>query len=298
MDSKKTRQEVSKAYAQAVSKGSSSFGGGAPVPKGVSAQFARYRSKQLGGLPEDAVVNSFGCGNPVAFSEMREGEAVLDLGCGAGIDLLLAAKKVGPGGRVIGVDMTEEMLAKARVNLKAAGVEAYAEVRQGIIEELPVEDGSVDWVISNCVINLSPEKSRVFAEIARVLKPGGRMLVSDIVAEEFPEQLRGDLNLYAACIAGAVSEAEYLEGLQGAGLEQVEVRDRMVYDAEQLDALIGFDGAGGCCGTSGCCGGGKAKKPRSGAGLSEQLAGKIWSARVFARKPESAAGKRKRSPKA
>jgi SAM-dependent methyltransferase len=282
MDSRKTRYEVSKVYAKAVKRSPGCCGGATPEPKGVSAQFAGYSADQVGALPADAVVNSFGCGNPVAFSEIGEGETVLDLGSGAGIDLLLAARKVGPQGRVIGVDMTEEMLAKARANLRAAGVE-NAEVRRGIIEELPVESGTVDWVISNCVINLSPEKPRVFAEIARVLKPGGRMLVSDIVAEKFPEELRGDLNLYAACIAGAVSEGEYLEGLRAAGLEQVEVRDRLIYDAGQIGALVGLDGAGGCCGGSGCCGGAATAKPP--AEIGRLLEGKLWSARVFARKP-------------
>ena len=158
------------------------------MPKGVVAKLAGYSDEEFAALPADAVVNSFGCGNPLAFSAVQPGEVVLDLGSGAGIDLLLAARKVGAAGRVIGVDMTEEMIARARANIAAAGIE-NAEVRQGIIEELPVEDSSVDWVISNCVINLSPEKPRVFAEIARVLKPGGTMLVSDIVAEDLPEEI-------------------------------------------------------------------------------------------------------------
>lgn len=232
------------------------------------------------------MVNSFGCGNPVAFLEVAEGETVLDLGCGAGIDLLLAARKVGPSGRVIGIDMTPEMIARARENVRSAGV-TNAEVRQGIIEELPVEDGSVDWVISNCVINLSPEKRRVFAEIARVLKPGGRMLVSDIVAEDFPDELRADAQLYAACIAGAVSEAEYLAGLREAGLIDVEVRERLVYDGAQLAAMFGLEGSGSCCGSSSsCCGSSEAASEASSLSpLAQRLAGKVWSARVAARKP-------------
>jgi ubiquinone/menaquinone biosynthesis C-methylase UbiE len=220
------------------------------------------------------VVNSFGCGNPLAFSEVKPGDVVLDLGSGAGIDLLLAAKKVGRTGRVIGVDMTDAMLDKARENIAAAGLE-NVEVRKGIIENLPVESASVDWVISNCVINLSPEKSKVFAEIARVLKLGGRMLVSDIVAEELPEEIAGNRQLYSSCLAGAISEAAYLEGLRQAGLTDVEVRDRLVYDVEQIEAFIGSELQTGCCGGQGNL----AKK------WAPLLAGKVASVKVAARKP-------------
>ena len=280
----KTREAVSQSYAAAVAKPAAGCCGAAEQ-KGASARLGGYSAEELGGLPADAVANSFGCGNPVAFSEIEEGQTVLDLGCGAGIDLLLAAKKVGPGGKVIGVDMTDQMLSRARQNLRDAGV-ANAELRAGIIERLPVATESVDWVISNCVINLSPEKSRAFAEIARVLKPGGRMLVSDIVVEEFPEELRGDKGLYSACIAGAVSEQEYVLGLQTAGLDAVEVRERLVYDAAQLQGLFGSDEEGGCCGGSGCCGGEEGgARGKLLEELAKRLEGKIWSARVFARKP-------------
>ena len=178
--------------------------------------FAGYSDEQLADIPSDAVVNSFGCGNPVALAGLREGDTVLDLGSGAGIDLLLAARLVGPQGRVIGVDMTDEMIAKARENAEAAGLDNI-EVRKGIIEELPVDDSSVDWVISNCVINLSPEKSRVFAEIARVLRPRGRMLVSDMMARDLPEELLALPDAYSSCVAGAIDEDEYLAGLRHRG---------------------------------------------------------------------------------
>jgi arsenite methyltransferase len=290
-DPEKTRKAVSESYAAAVARPSGGCCGGAPKrgccgveQKGASARMGGYAEEQLATLPEDAVVNSFGCGNPVAFSEIGEGETVLDLGCGAGIDLLLAARKVGPRGKVVGVDMTDEMLAKARQNLRAAGVE-NAELRAGIIERLPVASESVDWVISNCVINLSPEKQRIFSEIARVLKPGGRMLISDIVAEELPEEVRADPGFYSACIAGAVSEREYVLGLQMAGMEDIEVRERLIYDAAQLEEMFGADGLGGCCGSSAeshGCGAGRAGTMRD---LAKRLEGKIWSARVFARKP-------------
>jgi SAM-dependent methyltransferase len=220
------------------------------VAKGVVAKLAGYTDDEIAALPVEAVVNSFGCGNPLAFSEVRPGDVVLDLGSGAGIDLLLAAKKVGRAGKVIGVDMTDAMIERARENITAAGL-TNVEVRKGIIEDLPVEAGSVDWVISNCVINLSPEKPRVFAEIARVLKPGGRMVVSDIVAEDLPAEIAGNRRLYSSCLAGAIGEQAYLDGLRQAGLVDIEVKDRIVYDTLQIEAFIGSElqeAATACCG--------------------------------------------------
>jgi SAM-dependent methyltransferase len=220
------------------------------------------------------------------MSELRKGDVVLDLGSGAGIDLLLAAKKVGPKGRVIGVDMTDEMIASAEKNIRAAGLKNI-EVRKGIIEELPVEDASIDWVISNCVINLSPEKKKVFREIARVLKPGGQMLVSDIVAEKMPAKLKKDPRLYASCISGTISEEKYLAGLRAAGLIKTSVRERLVYDECQLESFFvsempDEDGCGGA--TKGCgCGCGVAAddlKP-----IARTMVGKIWSAKIYAQKP-------------
>jgi SAM-dependent methyltransferase len=233
-ESQKIRETVSAAYAKAVSAPSEGCGCcSGPDPKGSAVKQAGYTRKDLESLPGEAVINSFGCGNPVAFSGVKEGDVVVDLGSGAGIDLLIAAKKVGPLGRVIGVDMTDEMIAKARENISAAGL-SNTEIRKGIIEDLPVESGTVDWVISNCVISLSPEKPRVFAEIARVLKSGGRMLVSDMVVEDFPEWARRDEALYSSCVAGAISEAQYTEGLREAGLEGVEAQELFVVDGEQL----------------------------------------------------------------
>jgi ubiquinone/menaquinone biosynthesis C-methylase UbiE len=222
-------------------------------------------------LPADAVVNSFGCGNPVAFAEMTPGQTVVDLGSGAGIDLLLAAKKVGSEGRVIGIDMTDEMLARARENIAAAGL-TNVEVRRGIIEDLPVETGTVDWVISNCVINLSPEKQKVFAEIARVLKPGGHVSVSDMVAEDLPEWIRSHEALYDSCVAGAISEAEYVAGLQAAGLVEIEAIEELAYDASQVEVIVLSE----------------AGEPASGdvADLAAAAAGKVRSVRFTARKPE------------
>jgi ubiquinone/menaquinone biosynthesis C-methylase UbiE len=198
---------------------------------GCCAQSAGY------GAELDQGVQSFGCGNPLAFAEVAPGQTVLDLGSGPGLDLLIAAKAVGPTGRVIGVDMTDEMLAKARENTRA---HESIELRKGIIEKLPVEDASVDWVISNCVINLSPEKERVFAEIARVLKPGGRFSITDICVTDLPVWVREHELAYASCIAGAIDEREYAAGLRAAGLEAT-VAGRMVYEPEQIRGLVESD---------------------------------------------------------
>jgi SAM-dependent methyltransferase len=175
------------------------------------------------GLPDAALLASLGCGNPVAVAELRQGETVLDLGSGGGIDVLLSARRVGPTGRAIGVDMTDEMLALARRNAAEAGT-TNVEFRKGTIEVLPVENASVDVVISNCVINLATDKHAVFAEIARVLKPGGRMGVSDVVADDLltPEQ-RGERGSYVGCIAGALSFREFRSGLRAAGLTDIEL---------------------------------------------------------------------------
>jgi SAM-dependent methyltransferase len=165
-------------------------------------------------------VPSFGCGDPLLFTNVEPGATVLDLGSGAGFDLIAAAHQVGPAGRVIGVDMTDDMISAARRNVETAGL-SNVEIRKGIIEELPVESESIDWVISNCVINLSPEKERVFAEIARVLKPGGRFSISDICAENLPQSLLEREDAYDGCVAGAVSERDYAEGLLKAGLREL-----------------------------------------------------------------------------
>lgn len=207
-------------------------------PEGVAARTAGYEG-ELAAHPE-AGQSSFGCGNPLAFEDVKPGEVVLDLGSGAGFDLLIAAEKVGPAGRVIGVDMTDAMLDAARANAQRAGY-TNVEVRKGLIEELPVEDASVDRVISNCVVNLSPEKDRVFAEIARVLAPGGRISISDIVAEDLPQALLDHPVAYSACVSGAIPEADYVRGLEAAGLADVAVAERQVYDADQLRGMIASD---------------------------------------------------------
>jgi SAM-dependent methyltransferase len=283
-DNKTIREQVSRDYAEAVKSPGKGCCGGDVQQKGVAVKVAGYTPEELAALPDDAVVNSFGCGNPLAFSRVEEGQTVVDLGSGAGIDILLAARKVGPTGRVIGIDMTDEMIEAANANIAASGL-ANVEVRKGLIEDMPIESGTVDWVISNCVINLSPEKNRVFAEIARVLKPGGRLAISDIVVQDLPEWLRNDPALYSGCVAGAISEEKYLKGLRDAGLDDVQVTDRITYDACLLGAFISSELPASEQVQSCGCGCGPASDADVVGQIAEELAGKIWSAHFEARKP-------------
>jgi arsenite methyltransferase len=194
-----------------------------PVSATDYAEKIGYSLDELGDLPNAASLASAGCGNPTALAGLNEGEVVLDLGSGGGIDVFIAAKKVGPEGRAIGVDMTDEMLELARRNAQEVGIE-NVEFRKGDIEDLPVEDESVDVIISNCVINLAPDKDKVFTEAFRVLKPGGRMLVSDIVTKGgLPEEVRNDPDAWAACISGALDEDVYVGKIRDAGFEKVSV---------------------------------------------------------------------------
>jgi SAM-dependent methyltransferase len=182
-----------------------------------------YDARQTAGLPATAVLASLGCGNPTAVAELRAGERVLDLGSGGGIDVLLSARRVGPTGFAYGVDMTEEMLDLARRNAAEAGA-TNVEFRRGTIEDLPFEDASVDVVISNCVVNLSPDKAAVLAEVFRVLVPGGRVGISDVVAEDHLSAAdRAERGSHVGCVAGALSSAEYLEGLTAAGFVDPDV---------------------------------------------------------------------------
>jgi arsenite methyltransferase len=185
---------------------------------------ALYDAGERSELPDGAVSASLGCGNPVAVAELREGDVVLDLGSGGGIDVLLSARRVGPTGTAYGLDMTDEMLELAERNAREAGAD-NARFLKGLIEDIPLPDESVDVVISNCVVNLSTDKPAVYAEIARVLRPGGRVGITDIVAEDSLSPAdRAERGSYAGCIAGALSETEYREGLAAAGLVDVEVR--------------------------------------------------------------------------
>ena len=241
--------------------GADALGAAAGKASATTSELAEYGTERES-APE---VASFGCGNPLAFAEVKPGETVVDLGSGPGLDLILAAKRVGPQGLVIGVDMTDAMIAEARRNAARAGL-GNIEVRKGIIENLPVAAGTVDWVISNCVINLSPEKPRVFAEIARVLRPGGRFRISDIVVESLPQWIRENAAAYAACVAGAISESEYVAGLERAGLVDVKVEHRLVYSASQIRGLVDHDLKS------------HGLAPDAIAGAYDEVAGKVWSA--------------------
>ncbi len=190
-----------------------------------------YTDDELKDLPEGANLG-LGCGNPVAMASLKEGDTVLDLGSGAGIDCFIASKQVGTSGNIIGVDMTPSMIEAARKNAEKAGIE-NVEFRLGEIEHLPVADGTVDVIISNCVINLSPEKEKVFKDSHRVLKPGGRLMISDIVLlRDLPETVRSSVDAYIGCVAGAVLKDEYLGMMENAGFKDVEVIDEQVFPVE------------------------------------------------------------------
>ncbi|HSE43474.1 MAG TPA: arsenite methyltransferase [Acidobacteriota bacterium] len=238
----KIRSMVRERYTAAVNKSSGCCGSKTQenenlIPVDRVACSAGYTKQQLQSIPEDAVANSFGCGNPLAFSGVLPGQTVIDIGSGAGIDCLLAAQIVGPSGKIIGLDMTPAMIEKARVNARKAGSE-NVEFRLGEAEHMPVGDNQADWIISNCVINLSPDKPAVFREAFRVLKSGGQLSVSDIMVESLPESLRENASLYTSCVAGAISEQEYLNGLRDAGFVDVKVTDRIFYDHDQVMGLI------------------------------------------------------------
>jgi len=226
------------------------------------AERVGYRAEDLAAVPVGANLG-LGCGNPLALAGIQPGETVLDLGSGAGFDAFVAAPRVGPTGRVVGVDMTPEMVAQARANVETGGY-ANVEFRLGDIEALPVEDASVDLVISNCVLNLVPDKAKAFAEIVRVLRPGGRVAVSDIVLDgPLPEALKANEGAYCSCISGAIGREEYLAKLAAAGL-----RDVRVVSAVDAAALLASD----------CCGGGATES---------ELSGVVTSIHVTARKAQS-----------
>ncbi len=199
---------------------------------------SHYGESERGELPEAAQLASLGCGNPPAVAELREGETVLDLGSGGGIDVLLSARRVGPSGFAYGVDMTEEMLALARRNAREAGAE-NVEFLRGEIEAIPLPDAAVDVVISNCVVNLSADKGQVLREVARVLRPGGRLGISDVVADpDMEEATRGDMEAFTGCIAGALTRTEFETGLQAAGLVDIELRETHRVHAKAGSAIV------------------------------------------------------------
>ncbi len=202
-----------------------------------------YDAEQVGTLPIEAVIASLGCGNPTALAELEPGEVVLDLGSGGGIDVLLSARRVGPSGKAYGLDMTDDMLALARANQQKAGVQ-NVEFLKGEIERIPLPDNSVDVIISNCVINLSADKDRVLAEAFRVLKPGGRFAVSDVVVRgtDIPDEVRRSMELWIGCVAGALEEGDYRAKLTRAGFANVDVEPTRIYRAEDARSFV--EGAG------------------------------------------------------
>ena len=238
---------VKEKYGQAASRvhagGSSCCGAGAALDGCCDPITSNlYDGAQTGQLPQEAVLASLGCGNPTALAELHEGETVLDLGSGGGIDVLLSARRVGGTGKAYGLDMTDEMLALARENQRKAGVE-NVEFLKGEIEQIPLPDNSVDVVISNCVINLSGDKDRVLREAFRVLKPGGRFAVSDVVTRgAVPEDVRQNMLLWVGCIAGALDDYQYVAKLTKAGFEGVSIEPTRVYNIEDARAFLGGQG--------------------------------------------------------
>src|SRR5258706_949000 len=247
MSTPNIKDVVKEKYGQAalrVATGGSSCCGSAPSAEGCCDPITSnlYDSNQTTQIPEEAVRASLGCGNPTALARLNPGETVLDLGSGGGIDVLLSAKRVGPTGKAYGLDMTDEMLALARENQRKAGVD-NVEFLKGEIEHIPLPDNSVDVIISNCVINLSADKDRVFAEAFRVLKPGGRFAVSDVVVRgEVPSQIRRSIELWIGCVAGALEENEYRAKLGKAGFTDVDIEPTRIYRVEDAAAFLAGTG--------------------------------------------------------
>ena len=268
------RQKYGEAARRVRAGGSASCGGATSSCCGAApATSARdpitadlYGHDQTAVLPEDAVVASLGCGNPTALAELRQGDVVLDLGSGGGIDVLLSARHVGPTGKAYGLDMTDDMLALARSNAEQAGA-TNVEFLKGEIEQIPLPDNSVDVIISNCVINLSADKPRALAEAFRVLRPGGRFAVSDVIVRgEIPAEVRRNMELWVGCVAGALEEREFKRLLEAVGFEDADIEPTRVYQFDDAAALL--DGAG------------------SGSDvLAHQIGGRVMGAFVRARKP-------------
>ena len=263
------KDAVREKYGQAALRVGSSCCGESSVACNDPITSNLYSDGETGDLPESAVLASLGCGNPTALAELKPGETVLDLGSGGGIDVLLSARRVGPTGKAYGLDMTDEMLALARENQRKAGAD-NVEFLKGEIEAIPLPDNSVDVIISNCVINLSGDKDRVLREAFRVLKPGGRFAVSDVVTRgAVPEQVRRDMLLWVGCIAGALNEDEYRTKLKAAGFEAIGIEPTRVYRVE--DAREFLSGKGLDVDT-----------------IAESVDGKFMSAFVRATKPQMA----------
>jgi arsenite methyltransferase len=242
MSEKNIQEAVKEKYgaaARQVSAGKTACcGGGAELSGCDPITRNLYDASEKNALPAEAVAASLGCGNPTALAQLQRGEIVLDLGSGGGIDVLLSAKRVAPGGKAYGLDMTDEMLALARENQNKAGIE-NVEFLKGTIENIPLPDSTVDVIISNCVINLSGDKDRVMRESFRVLKPGGRLAVSDVVIRgEVPTEIRRSMELWVGCMAGALQETEYRQKLQAAGFESIDVDPTRIYQVEEAREFL------------------------------------------------------------
>src|SRR6266699_564117 len=261
---------VQEKYGQAALRVRSQAGSccGASAARGASNPITsdHYDDSETGALPEAAVLASLGCGNPTALARLEPGETVLDLGSGGGIDVLLSARRVGPNGKAYGLDMTDEMLALARENQRKAGVE-NVEFLKGDIERIPLPDASVDVIISNCVINLAADKRRVLAEAFRVLKPGGRFAVSDVVVRgEIPGEVRRSMELWVGCVAGALEEKEFETLLAANGFEGIDIEPTRIYAFEDARAVLAEAGLDAGI-------------------LAREVSGRIMGAFVRARKP-------------
>jgi SAM-dependent methyltransferase len=268
MDSNDIKGVVAQKYAEAalrVTQGGSSCctstGGCDPITSNL------YSDDETGALPQEAVVASLGCGNPTALASLKPGETVLDLGSGGGIDVLLSAKRVGPTGKAYGLDMTDEMLALARENQQKAQV-ANVEFLKGDIEHIPLPDNSVDVIISNCVINLSGDKDRVLQEAFRVLKPGGRFAVSDVVTRgDVPSAVRQSMLLWVGCISGALDEGEFRQKLSASGFDNIDIEPTRIYKVDDARAFLASQGI-------------------DAEAVAQQVEGRFMSAFVRATKPE------------
>ena len=271
-DSNDITQAVKEKYGEAASRvasGGAASCGASPSSKccgGDPITANLYESGETSGIPEQALLASLGCGIPAALAQLQPGEIVLDLGSGGGIDVLLSAKRVSPGGKAYGLDMTDQMLALARENQKKAGVQ-NVEFLKGQIENIPLPENGVDVVISNCVINLSADKDRVLAEAYRVLRPGGRFAVSDVVVRgEVPPEVRRNIELWVGCVAGALKDSEYMSKLTAAGFENVTIEPTRVYKVEDARQFLSAQGV-------------------DADAIASQVEGKFVSAFIRAKKP-------------
>ncbi len=235
------KEEVIKRYDEIAKKDLSCCAPECCSPETVISFFPqRYSQEVLDEFPNEISELSLGCGNPIAFSEIKEGLTVLDIGSGAGLDVFMMAKKVGKSGKVIGLDLSKEMIKKAKDNAKRLNID-NVEFRLGDIEDMPIESDYIDLIISNCVINLAPDKEKVFREACRVLKRGGKMVISDIVTNKpLPEDIRGDIDLWASCIAGALAEEEYIATIKKAGFLEILILEKIKFFSMEKLGLDGY----------------------------------------------------------